>query len=111
MAEPLPKVLPRIVCLQCMRDVRVTYSDWNSSRMETREYVSAYFRVECHEARIAMLNPEQRMAWRQSERPALWEDLRFMTFEDADVQEWEAEAMRLMERVRIVNEHFKAGGR
>lgn len=103
--------LPRIVCLDCMRDVLVTYIDWNNESRELSEGISAIFRVECHEIRIARLGFEARHAIEHAKRPILWSELKFYEFKDEDVQRWEAEAMQLMERVRIVTEHFKAGGK
>lgn len=102
------RTLPRIVCLDCMRDVAVTHSDWCADlATDTRGYIV----VECHERRIARIDYELIDAITHGTRPVLWSELRFVPFDQEQIEAWEAQATQLMDRVRIVTEHFKAGGR
>lgn len=100
--------LPRIVCLDCMRDVVATPIDWEIDYGRGERF---WFIAECHERRIARLDEHRMELIEQAGRPLLWSELRFVTFDQSQVEQWESDATALMDRVRIVTEHFKNGGR
>lgn len=102
------RTLPRIVCLDCMRDVKVTVIDWDIDYARDDKF---WLIVECHERRIARLRGHVIEAAKHAGRPMLWSELRLISFDQAQLEEWESQATALMDRVRIVTEHFKAGGR
>jgi hypothetical protein len=108
MADQVERKLPRIVCLDCMRDVTATAIDWEIDYGRAERF---WLIVECHERRIARLDDHRMELIEQAGRPLLWSELRFVTFDQSQIEQWESDATALMDRVRIVTEHFKAGGR
>lgn len=90
----------RIVCLSCMRDVRILHAERNASRR------AIFVRVQCHgEDRLAFANDTDQG---RPGRPVIWDDL----YDLENVEERAAEEERYMleaaERLALYRDHLSA---
>lgn len=86
---------PRIVCLQCMRDVEIVWID--DYQLATRDWLA---RVRCHVD--VWIRPHM------SERPLLLEDLGAVAFEQWQLEAMERDAVKTMERVAQIKAWMSA---